>query len=695
MSFKYNYVLSPSGFADAQVVREMLDEIGEYVNTLVPGGTVVTSLNAGTGIGLSATTGDITITNTGVTAISTTNVNSNFSAATGSITFSFSAAPTFQSVNLSVGTGAVIIAPALGTFTSWHMRFPVSPGTSGYLLSTDGNDPANTSWVAPTTVKAITGTTNQISVDNSGDPIVLSTPQDIAPASSPNFQELLLSGGTSSADLTLKLHDSHTGFYANGSGSLLVVVGNGSNIVVGSWDSATQAYSSVGPLIAEKHVVKSTNVGAGNPTVTIQPQSSFTSYTLTLPADDGTPNQYLTTDGSGNLSWTNAAGTGTVNSGTANQLAYYASSTNAVSGLTLITGNKALVSNSSGLPIASSVTDTELGYVSGVTSAIQTQLTAKATDSLVVHLAGTESITGAKTFSALVHITLNDATNNDTAVVLALGHNTTGTPATNLGTEIDLYAETSTTIDTLQATFGSLWTDVTHATRTSSFFIDTVNSGTLGRAVTITGAGHVCVGLTSSAYNLHVKGGNTNNMALDNDGSQYTELDFLNNGTAKAGLWWDNTNTLFVINSGGGLIHFNNNTDGITLQKGTSDATTYQLCLGSAGGGTALAAFELDTQSTVNVANTALAILNLAVGNSSGFLVMVNGADTATGANKFVDIVLCQYYSSGTITTIAASTVGSPTTRTYTVPTNGTLKLAMGSAATYNIRATANAVGAR
>ncbi len=42
-----------------------------------------------------------------------------------------------------------------------------------------------------------------------------------------------------------------------------------------------------------------------------------------------------------------------------------------------ITGNRALLSNAAGTPVASSVTDTELGYVSGVTSAIQTQLGAK------------------------------------------------------------------------------------------------------------------------------------------------------------------------------------------------------------------------------------------------------------------------------------------------------------------------------
>ena len=45
--------------------------------------------------------------------------------------------------------------------------------------------------------------------------------------------------------------------------------------------------------------------------------------------------------------------------------------------LAAITANRALVSGADGLPVASSVTDTELGYVSGVTSAIQTQLDAK------------------------------------------------------------------------------------------------------------------------------------------------------------------------------------------------------------------------------------------------------------------------------------------------------------------------------
>jgi hypothetical protein len=43
-------------------------------------------------------------------------------------------------------------------------------------------------------------------------------------------------------------------------------------------------------------------------TVTMKAPTLAASYTLTLPVDDGTPGQHLTTDGSGNLTWANASG---------------------------------------------------------------------------------------------------------------------------------------------------------------------------------------------------------------------------------------------------------------------------------------------------------------------------------------------------------------------------------------------------
>ena len=53
------------------------------------------------------------------------------------------------------------------------------------------------------------------------------------------------------------------------------------------------------------------------------------------------------------------------------------SGTGSGGGSVIVTPNRALVSDASGNASASSVTDTELGYLSGVTSAIQTQLNAK------------------------------------------------------------------------------------------------------------------------------------------------------------------------------------------------------------------------------------------------------------------------------------------------------------------------------
>ena len=65
---------------------------------------------------------------------------------------------------------------------------------------------------------------------------------------------------------------------------------------------------------------------------------------------------------------------------------------------------------------------TELSYVKGVTSSIQTQFSAKANDNAVVHLAGTETITGAKTFSAA----LNGTSATFSGTVTASSTNTNG-----------------------------------------------------------------------------------------------------------------------------------------------------------------------------------------------------------------------------------------------------------------------------
>jgi hypothetical protein len=74
-------------------------------------------------------------------------------------------------------------------------------------------------------------------------------------------------------------------------------------------------------------------------------------------------------------------GSGTVNSGTANRLAYYATTGTAVSEASAITAAHALKSDANGIPThfdtATEPSLTELTYVKGVTSAIQTQIDSK------------------------------------------------------------------------------------------------------------------------------------------------------------------------------------------------------------------------------------------------------------------------------------------------------------------------------
>lgn len=65
-----------------------------------------------------------------------------------------------------------------------------------------------------------------------------------------------------------------------------------------------------------------------------------------------------------------------------------------------LTASRALVSDANGKVAVSSVTSTELGYINGITSDVQTQLNSKAIDSDVVHKTGDESIFGVKTFEA-------------------------------------------------------------------------------------------------------------------------------------------------------------------------------------------------------------------------------------------------------------------------------------------------------
>ena len=101
----------------------------------------------------------------------------------------------------------------------------------------------------------------------------------------------------------------------------------------------------------------------------------------------------------GVFSWDTAgSGSGTVTSGNQYQLAYYngAGSTTSVTGLTSITASRALVSDTNGLPIASSVSTTQLQYLSsatGTTGTTSTNLVFSTSPTLVTPTLGVASAT--------------------------------------------------------------------------------------------------------------------------------------------------------------------------------------------------------------------------------------------------------------------------------------------------------------
>ncbi len=612
MGLEYHYVLPPTGAADNQIVREMFDDVKLYVDNLAPAGSGVTSVIAGTGIAVSSATGNVTISNVGVTAIAGTTHQITVSASTGSVTLSLpqnihtSADVQFNSLQLaagtissnalffqngaatsgfyldtfgglhlqSIGTDVVAFDPSLVVFTSnvsfphifatnvnlhnsgdltlsvagtagYTLQFPGTDGTNGYVLRTNGS--GTLSWdsaskidlsnLATTTAinhSLAPGTPDTISIGNStfrwdsghfsgGLFLYTDSPHTwftvitsangmtgpvnfILPIDEGSSNQVLTTDGTgnlfwgtgaaggaatvaldnlvSVAINTSLIDDSHNvddlgssskawrtlylktslKIQETGAGTNYITIqapsslsaaytltlpvddGNANDILqtngsgVLSWvatpaGSANTALSNLSSLAVNTSllpgITNSINLGSyskswasvyiGNSLILIDPSNSSTGNTVTfsaaagtdaivytLPPDDGTADYVLKTNGGGVLTWVSVASISGAASRALDNLASVAINTSLLPG----TDNSIDLGSSSkdfrSLYISTSIkngsttlaTAAELGYLTGVTSAIQTQLGTKATDSLVVHLAGTESITGAKTFSS-------------------------------------------------------------------------------------------------------------------------------------------------------------------------------------------------------------------------------------------------------------------------------------------------------
>lgn len=148
------------------------------------------------------------------------------------------------------------------------------------------------------------------------------------------------------------------------SGLNLSITGSGGKVLYGSPPAFSNApqLGLASSLTGSLTFAHASNVG----TVTLRAPSTATTWNLTFPTTAGSNGQALITDGSGNTSW--AAGTGTVNSGTAGQVAYYPSTAASVSGNAALTFSGSIVVVPSGLALGGATIGSNILAVTGTTA---------------------------------------------------------------------------------------------------------------------------------------------------------------------------------------------------------------------------------------------------------------------------------------------------------------------------------------
>lgn len=166
--------------------------------------------------------------------------------------------------------------------------------------------------------------------------------------------------------------------------------------------------------------------------------SLTSSYTLTLPVDDGTSGQVLSTDGTGVLSWITAGGGGISDGG-----------------------------NSTGAPITIGTNDAN-------SLTLETNNTAR----FVIDSSG--NMSSISSFAAT-----NTATTR-----LTIGTNSTGVAAAGLGSAILFQGESTTTDSQDQASITAQWATATHASRTGEIYFKLAQSGNMTNAFRIQGSGN-------------------------------------------------------------------------------------------------------------------------------------------------------------------------------------------------------------
>ena len=182
-----------------------------------------------------------------------------------------------------------------------------------------------------------------------------------------------------------------------------------------------------------------------------------------------------------------------------------------------LTANRALVSNSSGKVVVSAVTSTELGYLDGVTSNVQTQLNGK-----VAAVSGKGLSTN--DFTNAYKTKLDEITNSADSVSFSCSL-TSGTKVGTItinGTGIDLYAPTNTDTDTHYTSMNvvgatNATTNTTTALTNGNVYLNSVENGVVTSTHKISGSGATTV--TTDANGNIIISSNDDNTTYNAAGS--------------------------------------------------------------------------------------------------------------------------------------------------------------------------------
>lgn len=132
--------------------------------------------------------------------------------------------------------------------------------------------------------------------------------------------------------------------------------------------------------------------------------------------------------------------------------------------------------------------------------------------------------------------------------------------------------------------------------------------------------GNVCIGTTSSSVKLNVKGGNGDQLTIDNAGETFTQLRFANNGANKADFYFNNSDSSFTIrNIANGIMSFETN----ATERMRIDNT------GNVGIGTSSPAYKLDVVVTGTGEQNIISARTTG-GGGQGLLLGVNTTNTVT-----------------------------------------------------------------